>query len=186
MATSSEASKSATIGWFAPAPRAIDWAPNSTSGVWLSARLLVRSSRGNVVGSATSTVKVTAGTGPAARGNICAGERSSGTGGPSSGSAASAKLLEAEILAARQVVGIVQRKAGNVLTAAHQFELQVGHPLRLADVGRQQSIPVQSAAAMPTAWAALAQVAITRVEPKATWEALMIRPARNRLPMFRL
>ncbi len=39
---------------------------------------------------------------------------------------------------------------------------------------------------MPTAWAELAQVAMTRVVPKATWETLMIRPARKRLLMLRL
>ena len=43
-----------------------------------------------------------------------------------------------------------------------------------------------NAAAIPTAWPPWAQVAITRVEPKATCEALTMRPARKRFAMFRL
>ena len=41
-------------------------------------------------------------------------------------------------------------------------------------------------AAVPTAWPITAQVAITRVDVKAAWLALMLRPAMNRLAMLRL
>ena len=42
------------------------------------------------------------------------------------------------------------------------------------------------AAAVPTAWPMTAQVAMTRVELKATWLQLALRPAMKRLPTSRL
>jgi hypothetical protein len=45
---------------------------------------------------------------------------------------------------------------------------------------------MHSAAALPTACAAEDSVAWTRVELKATCDALKMRPARNRFLMFRL
>ena len=43
----------------------------------------------------------------------------------------------------------------------------------------------QRAAAVPMAWPPTAQVAMTRVLAKATWVALMLRPAKNRLDTLR-
>lgn len=42
----------------------------------------------------------------------------------------------------------------------------------------------QRAAAVPAAWPIVAQVAMTRVEPKATWLAEMLRPANSRFSVF--
>ena len=42
------------------------------------------------------------------------------------------------------------------------------------------------AAAVPAAWPKTAQVAMTRVLPKATWLALILRPAMKRLLTFLL
>ena len=97
-------------------------------------------------------------------------EASSGSGSPSVGRPRSTQPAGGTDGAlAREIRGIVEREFRNVLAGLQQAALQgLGSSGGLSRSARRAPCSQQITAAIPTAWALWPQVAITRVEPKAT------------------